>query len=698
LSKNLDLNIDIEHLIKTKSRHFRASSVEYSTALESLQKIDKKFIDEMFAGIKALVGFNGKYDFYAKYSWKQAEQLFPSPDKLCVFDSSIVPDDILQGDLGDCYLLAAVAAIAEYPERIKKIIPSKTINNAGIYCVQICVTGIWEQVMVDDCFPFKQDAQRPAFTYTTSQELWVMLIEKAYAKLYGGYDNINRGSVCEAICDLTGAPVADFSFDKNSAEGHWSKIMEADKKKYIMGCQSSDFLKSKTDSVDPVTGLSGKHAYSLIGAFELVTEDGRKRVLREGEKSSPQNTRLLLLRNPWGRDEWKLDWSDNSSEWTEALRSEVGYEPKAGDGLFMFPFDRFGDYFSSYQVCYYEDDFFYSAQKFESNPVDPTILRFELKKAGTYYFSLHQMNKRLFKASQQYTYSNLTMFIAREVNDKLFIYKGFRNDEVKDLFIESECEPGTYIAYILTPWRRKVNMFGFSIYGTEETEIQVVDRITFNPNFLEKAIIESVKSDKERLRSFSNEGYDKIQYRISLVSSTMGFALFTNRTVSTQISVTVDFSNIKGIELQAPYSGNKPVMVVGPGADKLLLYKFPSNIKDLQPKLTALFEEVTEDMKMKLKEKGKKIPRLDSEKKEVDISLYVMNHATGFSALFENYSSRYTLEEKVVFDIKDGKIDGSSEKSVHAVVEPFGHYLLNIVKTGPNFSVKTVSSEYKLTE
>ena len=40
-----------------------------------------------------------------------------------------------------------------------------------------------------------------------TQELWPMLIEKAYAKMYGSYPSIDGGLVDEALADLTnGAP------------------------------------------------------------------------------------------------------------------------------------------------------------------------------------------------------------------------------------------------------------------------------------------------------------------------------------------------------------------------------------------------------------------------------------------------------------------------------------------------------------
>jgi calpain-15 len=37
-------------------------------------------------------------------------------------------------------------------------------------------------------------------------ELWVIMIEKAYAKLYGGYSKIPKGESENALFQLTGAP------------------------------------------------------------------------------------------------------------------------------------------------------------------------------------------------------------------------------------------------------------------------------------------------------------------------------------------------------------------------------------------------------------------------------------------------------------------------------------------------------------
>lgn len=59
--------------------------------------------------------------------------------------------------------------------------------------------------MLDDHFPCSKDGT-PAFSRANGPELWVLLLEKAYAKVYGSFENIEGGNPAVALRDLTGAP------------------------------------------------------------------------------------------------------------------------------------------------------------------------------------------------------------------------------------------------------------------------------------------------------------------------------------------------------------------------------------------------------------------------------------------------------------------------------------------------------------
>jgi hypothetical protein len=48
--------------------------------------------------------------------------------------------------------------------------------------------------------------------------LWVLLLEKAYAKLHGSYDNIKHGHPNEALQDFTGFPTIIYDFNDPQVE------------------------------------------------------------------------------------------------------------------------------------------------------------------------------------------------------------------------------------------------------------------------------------------------------------------------------------------------------------------------------------------------------------------------------------------------------------------------------------------------
>lgn len=116
----------------------------------------------------------------------------------------ISPYDIQQGNLGDCYFLSAMSSLASEPYRILNLFVTQVMNPYGIYCVKICHDGIWKAVYVDDLIPCKN--RRPAFTRSSLSEIWVCILEKAWAKLFRSYHNIESGFCREALRDLTGAP------------------------------------------------------------------------------------------------------------------------------------------------------------------------------------------------------------------------------------------------------------------------------------------------------------------------------------------------------------------------------------------------------------------------------------------------------------------------------------------------------------
>lgn len=380
---------------------FIASSKVFNLLKAELERKDRMFVDPKFPpNFESIWGFGESKminkDKLRKLKWKNSADIFRGK-RYSVFQGGIDPSDITQGMLGDCYFLSAISAIAEREDRIKKLFLQRELSRTGAYCVALCLNGMWEEVIVDDYFPCRPNSGRPAFNSSKKSEIWVMLLEKAWAKVHGGYLNIDGGLTREALHDLTGAPAITHYTDEQTFDEHWENIMEGYSKRYIMTAGSHDITGTGRDNRDPKTGLCGNHAYSLLAAFELKKSSlGHYRMIRGGQQRDPNNERVVMLRNPWGKGEWKGEWSDRDPRWNSDLKKELRHTLKE-DGKFFMPFASFMKYFHDYQVCYYQDEFTYSSQRYNGEMDSPTFIHFKITKPGKYYFSINQINKRFFR-------------------------------------------------------------------------------------------------------------------------------------------------------------------------------------------------------------------------------------------------------------------------------------------------------------
>jgi len=144
-----------------------------------------------------------------------------------LFGEKIDPYDIHQGNVGDCYFLACAAAIAEYPERLKKIFLIDELNEEGIVPFKVFIKGRPEVITTDDKIPHYKSGNLYAKP-SRDGAWWVPLLEKMYAKVNVNYESIGWGWMSESMQILTGAPSKLFTSGKLSTNALWDIIDEAD--------------------------------------------------------------------------------------------------------------------------------------------------------------------------------------------------------------------------------------------------------------------------------------------------------------------------------------------------------------------------------------------------------------------------------------------------------------------------------------
>eukprot|EP00440_Ansanella_granifera_P014821 gb/GFBE01016113.1/.p1 GENE.gb/GFBE01016113.1/~~gb/GFBE01016113.1/.p1 ORF type:complete len:482 (+),score=107.78 gb/GFBE01016113.1/:1-1446(+) len=278
-----------------------------------------------------------------------------------LFSAKIDSRDICQGALGDCWLLAAIACMAEHKGAIQSVFRSKERNPRGKYAVRLYdgAKERWRIITIDDFIPcnkanWERDGTcKPLFTTPNSNELYVMLLEKAFAKFCGSYHDLEGGQTIWAIRAMTGDPARLFFRGDSKKDWERKDLRNFDdpKDKRACGLYGTD---EKIDndtmfeilrkyhtlgSVLSASGASGVgglvtgHAYSILQVRKVY--DGFMGM-------SGKEFKMVEIRNPWGAGEWKGDWSDKSSKWNEnpKVKEQLGFED-ADDGAFWMSWEDF---------------------------------------------------------------------------------------------------------------------------------------------------------------------------------------------------------------------------------------------------------------------------------------------------------------------------------------------------------------------
>ncbi|XP_037607362.1 calpain-3b isoform X2 [Sebastes umbrosus] len=309
------------------------------TFLELRDKYVKKkvvFEDPLFPADDSSLFYSHKPPM--KFEWKRPSEICENP-KFIIDGANRT--DICQGELGDCWLLAAIACLTVNEKLLYRVIPpdqSFTDNYAGIFHFQFWRYGEWIDVVVDDRIPTCNN--KLVFTKSfRKNEYWSALLEKAYAKLHGSYEALKGGNTLEAMEDFTGG-VTEFFELAEAPKELYSIMRKALERGSLMGCSIDIFsaaeLESRTDQ-----GLVRGHAYSIIGLAEC------------DEVAKDTRIRLIRLRNPWGFVLWKGPWSPNSKEWSTISTADKDNLKKqtVETSEFWMSFDDFKKNFTKLEMC-----------------------------------------------------------------------------------------------------------------------------------------------------------------------------------------------------------------------------------------------------------------------------------------------------------------------------------------------------------
>lgn len=620
--------------------------------------------------------------------WRRAREI--SGDEVSLL-SQVSPQTIVQGQLGDCYFLAALASAAESPELIKRLFVAGGLDK-GFVGVALCLGGVWQTVIVDDGFP-RAAGGALAFSRGRGGELWPAVLEKAWAKLSGGYLRAESGVASEILRDLTGAPTSSFSPARINIDELWTRLAAGE----IRG----DLMTASTEALDPKTaeeaGLIPFHGYSLISCFELAREGGKLRRRNSGE---PLAERLVLLRNPWGAREWRGDWSDSSPKWTEEATPELK-PPCKDDGLFFMSFEDLFKHYKTIEVCHYRPENAYTALSVTTSD-SYVFFKVSVAKPGVYYFSANQLNKRFFSDNSGYAYASIQLIIARICpEEKSLRFLDCVMGEKKELWCQLEVEPGEFLVQALCNFETLPGTFSLSVYGPGQAEILRTDPSSQPVDLLNRMLKAHASRDPSLPSTPIVANNPLLSYRF-FQDEGVGYYFFDNRSPNLLLDITVDLSGSRNIRLNPPDSGERRAVRISPGSSSIIGFSAIKLPYVLSSRFSAAVNETSKDLDLIRSTLESKVflSLPDGEGRASGVRVCVRRVPDGLFIVYSHEGKSSVLSQTLRFRLTDCAIEGTSGQGVSFSLRPGRRLPIKIWKNeaAKNFDAVVVESLAKFSQ
>eukprot|EP01041_Mallomonas_annulata_P009253 gene9253-19209_t len=291
--------------------------------------------------------------------WRRPQDYCENPD---YFTDSLQCPQGVQGSLNDETFLGTLLAICSYTgqDLVQNVIASRPddFKDYGVFTCRFYVEGEWVDVITDTRIPCFQDGGgKCAPVYGRSpfpDEMWICLVEKAYAKAVGSYEALQKVKVNEALLHLTGGSVQQLNLQEEiKLEGGYSILWRLFKEQIA----HETLILSLPIATDALESAEGKERIPKedLNKAGLVA-DRLYSVLAYKEIG---NHELIMLCNPWGKATWKGAWAESSVKWDdfpEVLHSiqddpKISWRRDEPQGFIWLTFREYLNFFNTTYMC-----------------------------------------------------------------------------------------------------------------------------------------------------------------------------------------------------------------------------------------------------------------------------------------------------------------------------------------------------------
>ena len=481
--------------------------------------------------------------------WKRAKDLVADPT---LFEDKISVDSLRLGEIANTYYLSALAALAKYPNLINQIFITKKINQECVYQISLFIDGEFQTVFIDDFIPVLKGTTTPFFTKTNSFELWGLLLEKAWAKVNGGYANIVSCSLADLFRALTGCSCQTINTKEEDIFNIWIAMKNAFNNKWVMcATVKGDEPKARKH------GLVPGSTYNILYGEDVYDNTNKKQI-------------LVKMKNVWGANVWEGDFSEGSNAWTDSIIDQIGINRvnKSSDGEFWMSLKDIIKYFETIDIC----QLIFGAKTFsfvyKGNSLNvPQMYNINLRDTGILSISVYEKKWR-FNRELKGMIHPTSLILAEydpETKEIKKVYSNFSCDN--DTEIAVKVNGGYYILWVYKPADlakpKRPDFMKVRIASDEEISVKYVGP---DNDFLGIAdiVARSVRY-KNKPKIKKEEFFYDIQN--SLDKSGIAYRVVLNDTSDLYEDWDNDASSVEGIQLLPPYNKNKKFLFrVGPNS------------------------------------------------------------------------------------------------------------------------------------
>lgn len=293
---------------------------------------------------------------------------------------ALVATDLLAGVQKNAWLGAAIAALHGHPHVLMQCFcesPDHLISGSGWYTIRLfdlSENGQAVEVCINDLVPM-QSLQKagsdlnnwtPLGLHPQGGDIYTLLLEKALAKMMGGYDDLASGTALFAWATLTGCEEAQ-AMMKDARSRNWQELEVSDMswRNGFRGEETADYdgdelfqrLYEAANRGDVIAASVGTQGLAFSG-FDPVLKSGLVAGIVYGVCTIGVfgSLRMVKLRNVWGSTpdrQWNGPWGHESATWGtqqgNAVQRETG--DKGSRGLFWMEWTDFVEQWDTIMVA-----------------------------------------------------------------------------------------------------------------------------------------------------------------------------------------------------------------------------------------------------------------------------------------------------------------------------------------------------------